>query len=548
MSSECNNITLAIRNAKSEIVCVMCKQCLITANHDVCVLNYVNDMNSRADNQSASVSIRINQKKHKANTKKSKELGSKGSLASSRPSKPRTCLSQNRRDLHRNTPLERVEVIVMNGNPSRVNIKQLCGRDNSVSNQSDLSFDQYFELNELKAQLQAKDTVINKLKERIKSLSGNVNKDKEQGLIIAALRDELRKMKGKALIDTNVTTYTIDPVMLKVNVEPIAPRLLNNRTVYSDYLRLTQKQATILREVPSSNTKKDKIQRPPSSTQKNKVKAHPRTVKSSLKNKKCDVEPTVTANVQHCNLNANYKLICVKCNGCMLSNNHVLCVHKVINDVNAHAKSKSVKKNSKKKVWKPTGNVFTNIGYIWRPIGRTFTIVENTYPLTRFTTTTKVLFRNPIALETDTPKPVVTLVYSRKPRKSKTTDPVRKSKVGIYHETYVARSPQQNGVVERRNRTLIKVAHTMLIYAKAPLFLWAEAVATACYTQNRSIIHIHHGKTPYELLHDKPPDLSFIHVFGALCYPTNDSENLGKLQPKADIGIFIGYVPTKKAF
>ncbi|GKF04668.1 hypothetical protein Tco_0035336 [Tanacetum coccineum] len=75
----------------------------------------------------------------------------------------------------------------------------------------------------------------------------------------------------------------------------------------------------------------------------------------------------------------------------------------------------------------------------------------------------------------------------------------------------------------------------MLIYAKASLFLWAEAVATACYTQNHSIICIRHVKTPYELLHDKLPDLSFFHVFGALCYPTNDSENLGKLQPKADI-------------
>ncbi|GJX85373.1 retrovirus-related pol polyprotein from transposon TNT 1-94 [Tanacetum coccineum] len=121
-------------------------------------------------------------------------------------------------------------------------------------------------------------------------------------------------------------------------------------------------------------------------------------------------------------------------------------------------------------------------------------------------------------------------------------------KVGISHETSVARSPQQNGVVERRNRTLIKATRTMLIYEKAPLFLWAEAVATACYTQNRSIVLLCHGKTPYELLHDKLPNLSFFHVFGALCYPTNDSENLGKLQPKADIGIFIGYAPTKKAF
>ncbi|GKC85806.1 retrovirus-related pol polyprotein from transposon TNT 1-94 [Tanacetum coccineum] len=108
-------------------------------------------------------------------------------------------------------------------------------------------------------------------------------------------------------------------------------------------------------------------------------------------------------------------------------------------------------------------------------------------------------------------------------------------KVGISHETSVARSLRQNGIVERRNSTLIEAARIILIYEKAPLFLWAEEVATACYTQNRSIIRIRHDKTPYELLHDKLPDLSFFHVFGALCYPINDSENLGKLQPKADI-------------
>ncbi|GJT31994.1 putative ribonuclease H-like domain-containing protein [Tanacetum coccineum] len=121
-------------------------------------------------------------------------------------------------------------------------------------------------------------------------------------------------------------------------------------------------------------------------------------------------------------------------------------------------------------------------------------------------------------------------------------------KVDISHETSIARSPQQNGVTERRNRTLIKAARTMLIYAKALLFLWAKAVVIACYTQNYSIICLFHGKTPYELLHDKLPDLSFFYVFGALCYLTTNSENLGKLQPKADIGLFIGYAPTKKAF
>nr|GEV20637.1 retrovirus-related Pol polyprotein from transposon TNT 1-94 [Tanacetum cinerariifolium] len=159
--------------------------------------------------------------------------------------------------------------------------------DNSVSNQSALSFDQYFELNELKAQSQEKDTVI-------------------------TLKDDLRKLKGKALIDNVVTSHTIAPEMLKIDVEPIAPKLLNNRIVHSDYLRHTQEQVAILRET----------------------------------------------------------------------------------------------------------------GYTWRPTGQTFTIVWNACPLTRITITAKVSLRKPTDLENDTPKPEVTLVYSTKPKKSKTSVPV----------------------------------------------------------------------------------------------------------------------------
>ncbi|GKB91629.1 putative ribonuclease H-like domain-containing protein [Tanacetum coccineum] len=77
---------------------------------------------------------------------------------------------------------------------------------------------------------------------------------------------------------------------------------------------------------------------------------------------------------------------------------------------------------------------------------------------------------------------------------------------------------------------------------------YESVVASVCYTQNRSIIRRRHGKTPYELLHDRKTDLSYLHVFGALCYPNNDSEDLGKLQAKDDIGIFIGYAPKKKAY
>ncbi|GJS71798.1 integrase, catalytic region, zinc finger, CCHC-type containing protein [Tanacetum coccineum] len=120
--------------------------------------------------------------------------------------------------------------------------------------------------------------------------------------------------------------------------------------------------------------------------------------------------------------------------------------------------------------------------------------------------------------------------------------------VGIFHQKSVLRTPQQNGVVERRNRTLVEAVRTMMIFSKALMFLWAEAVATACYTQNRSLIHTRHNKTPYELVHDKKPDLTFLRVFGALCYPTNDSEDLGKFQAKADIGIFVGYAPSRKGY
>ncbi|GJV84438.1 retrovirus-related pol polyprotein from transposon TNT 1-94 [Tanacetum coccineum] len=119
---------------------------------------------------------------------------------------------------------------------------------------------------------------------------------------------------------------------------------------------------------------------------------------------------------------------------------------------------------------------------------------------------------------------------------------------GISHQNSIARTPQQNGVVKRQNLTLVEAARTMLIFSKASLFIRAEAINKACYTQNRSLIRLRYNKAPYELMHDKKPGLSFLHVFSSLCYPTNDSEDLGKLNAKEDIGFFVGYTPAKKAF
>ncbi|GJT74988.1 retrovirus-related pol polyprotein from transposon TNT 1-94 [Tanacetum coccineum] len=96
----------------------------------------------------------------------------------------------------------------------------------------------------------------------------------------------------------------------------------------------------------------------------------------------------------------------------------------------------------------------------------------------------------------------------------------------------------------RQNRTLVEAACTMLIFSKAPMFLWAAAVATACYTQNRSLIHTRHNKTPYELVHDKKPDLTFLRVFGALCYPTNDNEDLGLIPNQVHATNYV--LPTDK--
>nr|GEY22692.1 retrovirus-related Pol polyprotein from transposon TNT 1-94 [Tanacetum cinerariifolium] len=113
------------------------------------------------------------------------------------------------------------------------------------------------------------------------------------------------------------------------------------------------------------------------------------------------------------------------------------------------------------------------------------------------TTTAKVPFRKPIALKSNTPKPVVV----------------------IFHETSAARSPQQNGVVERRNCMLIEASRTMLIYARAPLFLWAEAVATACYSHSRSIIRL-----------------------------PNDSENLGSYNQRLTLISSLAMHPQRKHF
>ncbi|GJT60256.1 ribonuclease H-like domain-containing protein [Tanacetum coccineum] len=122
------------------------------------------------------------------------------------------------------------------------------------------------------------------------------------------------------------------------------------------------------------------------------------------------------------------------------------------------------------------------------------------------------------------------------------------AKKGIKREFSVARTPQQNGVAERKNRTLIEAARTMLADSLLPIPFWAEAVNTACYVLNRVLVTKPQNKTPYELLIGKPPSISFMRPFGHPLTILNTLDPLGKFDRKSDEGYLLGYSTTSKAF
>nr|GEZ38807.1 hypothetical protein [Tanacetum cinerariifolium] len=330
-----------------------------------------------------------------------------------------------------------------------------------------------------------------------------LDKDKEGKAIdpshYRALKDTLSKLKGKAVVTEAVPLNSFDPELLKIDVAPLAPKLCSNRTAHNDYVKHTQEETATLREIvknerllnplntsldyayhipssgntpgkttsstnvvsntpvlsstgvnllfsasgsqPQGNTKKYRIRQTQSKAKKNKLEDHPRTVRPSLNNQKSVVNTKAISSVPNSNLNVNFNLKCATCNGCLFSNNHDLCVLEFINFVNARVKSKSAKKPVNRKIWQPTGKMFTTIGHIWRPTGHTFTLLGNVCPLTRITTTDIVPLREPIPIENHTDKPVVTLVYLRKSKAAKKKVPIRNSKI---NKSLVANEKEPN--------------------------------------------------------------------------------------------------------
>jgi len=122
-------------------------------------------------------------------------------------------------------------------------------------------------------------------------------------------------------------------------------------------------------------------------------------------------------------------------------------------------------------------------------------------------------------------------------------------KIGILHNFSAPRTPQQNGVVERKNRSLEELARTMLSESSLPKYFWVDAVSTSCYVMNKVLIRLILKKTPYELFNGRKPNISHLKVFGCSCFVLNNGkENLGKFDEKVDHDIFIGYSLNSHAY
>nr|GEV39746.1 putative ribonuclease H-like domain-containing protein [Tanacetum cinerariifolium] len=362
MSSACNNIKLDSQNVISKVVCAMCKQCLISINHDVCLHNYLNGKTSRGKKQKETVSIKEKQKKHLPKVKKTKRVGFIERLATPKPSKPRFFL--------RWSPAGRL-----------FDLKGKIIKSSESESQSDCS-----------------------------------NGD-------------------------NACTYNI--------LEPKIKRFPNSASL----LGRNDHVATILGfgDLQWGNILITKVYF---------IEGLGHNLFSVGQFRDSDLEVFQSSNI--------------------IRNIFVLLVSK--------------EKAKEHHPPKPVPNSRQRLHLLHMDLCGPMRIAS-----------------------------------------------INEKRVGISHQVSSVRTPQQNGVVERRNRTLVEAARTMLIFSRAPLFLWAEAIATAYFTQNHSIIHRRFNKTPYELINGRKPDISFLHVFRALCYPKNDRENIGKLGAK---GLDLTYAPS----
>ncbi|GJZ68239.1 hypothetical protein Tco_0631479 [Tanacetum coccineum] len=297
--------------------------------------------------------------------------------------------------------------------------KQIFQKNNTSVNQTEPSFDQLFELNNLKAELQVKDITIKKLKANIKRLNkasttNSVKKDIDE---IDTINIELEHMVIKLIAENEHLKQTYK--QLCVSIKPSRVRAkehakslvnqLNQKSVeITDLNAQLQEKFFVITALNNDLRKfKGKYMVDNAAQVLNDTTIGPGMYKLDL----VTLAPKDKNNKETHTYYLNF----------MFDVRHELCFLEFISDINASSKSKSIKKAKKKEEWKPTGKVFTTIGYNWRPTERTFTLVGNACPLTRITATNKVPLREPIPLEVIAQESVVTKVYTRRPKGSNTS-------------------------------------------------------------------------------------------------------------------------------
>nr|GEW09295.1 retrovirus-related Pol polyprotein from transposon TNT 1-94 [Tanacetum cinerariifolium] len=443
------------RNVYSKVVCAMCKQCLISVNHDECLLNYIYDKNSRCKKQTVNVLIKEKQKKRKPNVKKPKKVGFIKRLATPKPSKPRSLLrwSLTRRMFDLNG-----KIIV----PSESESQSDCSKGDNACASNPV------------------EPIIKRFPNATFSLAGNSNLFMKFMGTVRFGNDHVAAILGFG--DLYWGNILITRVYF---VKGLGHNFFSvGQFCDSDLEVAFRRNACFVR-----NLEGDDLLKGDRSTNLYTINLHEMTSASPI----CLMARASSTKswlwhqqLSHLNFDTINDL--------------------ARNDLVSASHPPKLVPNSRQRLHLLHMDLCGSM--------RITSINEKRID---------VLLQSPvIIIRTDNGTEFKNYVLKE-----------YFDSVGIPHQMSSVRTPQQNGVVERRNRTLVEAARTMLIFSHAPLFLWAEAIATACFTQNRPIIHRRFNKTPYELINGKKPDISFLQVFRALCYPKNDREDIGKLGAKA---------------
>nr|GEU97043.1 hypothetical protein [Tanacetum cinerariifolium] len=493
MSSACNNFKLDSHNDYSKVFCAICKQCLISVNHDECLLNYVYDKNSRGKKQMANVSIKGMQKKQKPKVKKPKKVGIIARRATPKPSKPRS--------FFRWSPAGRM--FDLNG-------KIIASRESK--SQSDYSKgDNACTSNHV-------EPTIKRFPNATFCLAGNLNLFMVRRLGLFQAHDRKSKASHQFRLEVYGTVrFENDHVAVilgfgdlqwgnifitRVNfVEGLGHNLFSvGQFCDSDFEVAFRRNACFIRNLEGVYLLKGDR-----STNLYTINLHEMASASPI----ClmDRASSIKSWLWHQRLShLNFDTINDLAKNDLVTGLPKFKYHK------EHLCSSCGQGKSKRASHPP------------KPIPNSRQRSKDEAPevIKTFPKRITVLLQSPV-------------IIIRTDNGTKFKNHVHKeyfNSVGISYQVSSVRTPQQNEVVERRNWTLVKAARTMLIFSRAPLFLWAEAIATVCFTQNRSIIHRHFNKTPYELINSKKPYIFFLHLFEALCYPKNDREDIGKLGTK----------------